>query len=99
MEPKREIPSSRRWADGLLSIDVELHGSRLHHPPDRIVWMKLPLRFRAGGKLNVVGVQKRIEYDGLFPRACPLCDASNSDNFQCGLFGAIQLEHDTGPAE
>src|SRR5262249_47831523 len=21
---------------------------------------------------------------------CPLCDATNSDNFQCGLFGAVQ---------
>src|SRR6185436_2156013 len=25
-----------------------------------------------------------------FHAACPLCDASNSDNFQCGLLGAVQ---------
>jgi hypothetical protein len=52
--------------------------------------MKLPLRFRAGGKLNVVGVQKRIEYDGLFPPLVLCATRATRTISNAVLFEAIQ---------
>jgi hypothetical protein len=75
----------------ILTFNRESDLPALNDPPHAIIGVELSLGLGAGSHLHVVGWSRLSATTVCLQLDFPLCDASSSESFQCGLLGATHV--------